>query len=450
MLRQGTGVHLPIYVPIGEDSWPPWSGFRIQSIAVNELAVALKHAEQLGDYNLQAACLKHLILGAEVPQPYLTQLAHLQISVQHDVEGHFRTLLSSFLICQTPATAESLRQQLKQLESDRRLPELPPALQWAAKVIISKLDGTVNLMAILQDLSTIQERLPAYIETIYSTRCALIEPRSDRGPPYWLSLAQILEVQPDGWDESADEISDDESKRDVGNMHRTNRRVLYELGRNRIEKEVNDGLVRGDVQGLPSLSKVDSSMSAPARQMSSDTVNTEIRDREFSPPPAELDAPVRIVEAAGIPAHSTHPRTKDETSEPTSLPPFPVPTLVAGAPESSAPESSAAGERRGIPVSGNDMQLTVFRRADSILLGSLSVAEKTPFVEGTTSTLADISDDEWPNTASQKRIVGISYPQSHGLQAANGVRTDQVQGNYVKVHLTEGSSDEENLPLERD
>ncbi|KAK3298907.1 uncharacterized protein B0H64DRAFT_472116 [Chaetomium fimeti] len=114
-LNQGGGVHLPIYVPSRHSRKPDWDMFFSRSTPAQRrvVEVAVRAAEQLGDYNLQAEALKLLILQSQDPKQWMTALAHLQLETQGDKEGYLATCLSRYLVATDPAEETTL---LKDLE----------------------------------------------------------------------------------------------------------------------------------------------------------------------------------------------------------------------------------------------------------------------------------------------------------------------------------------------
>ncbi|EAQ89291.1 hypothetical protein CHGG_05910 [Chaetomium globosum CBS 148.51] len=114
-LNQGGGVNLPIYVPSRHTRKPDWDMFFSRSTPAQRrvVEVAVRAAEQLGDYNLQAEALKLLILQSQDPKQWMAALAQLQLETQGDKEGYLTTCLSRYLIATDPAEEATL---LKDLE----------------------------------------------------------------------------------------------------------------------------------------------------------------------------------------------------------------------------------------------------------------------------------------------------------------------------------------------
>ncbi len=108
-------MDLPVYVPTQHNKRPPWAFFFRRSTPeqrrVAEVAAGAAH--QLGDYNLQAAALKLLILQSEDPRDLMDTLAHLQLEVQGDKEGYIATCLSRYLVITGPAEEAELLQRLE-------------------------------------------------------------------------------------------------------------------------------------------------------------------------------------------------------------------------------------------------------------------------------------------------------------------------------------------------
>lgn len=119
LLRQGNGVHLPIFVPQrGHLERPDWHSFVMRPEVTQEhsLQVALKAARFLGDYGLQSTCLKLLILQSSEPTSYMNDLATLQLEKQQDKEGFLGTCLSKYLVTRPTMSAAMFLGDIKRLD----------------------------------------------------------------------------------------------------------------------------------------------------------------------------------------------------------------------------------------------------------------------------------------------------------------------------------------------
>ncbi|KAL2169895.1 hypothetical protein VTG60DRAFT_5510 [Thermothelomyces hinnuleus] len=107
-LNQGTGIHLPIYVPTRHSRKPDWDMFFFRSTPAQRrvVEVAIRAAEQIGDYALQAEAMKLLILQSQDPRHLMSALASLQLETQGDKEGYLSRCLSMYLVA-TDLTAEA-------------------------------------------------------------------------------------------------------------------------------------------------------------------------------------------------------------------------------------------------------------------------------------------------------------------------------------------------------
>ncbi|KAK4039785.1 hypothetical protein C8A01DRAFT_36236 [Parachaetomium inaequale] len=114
-LDQGRGIHLPIYVPSRHSRKPDWDMFFSRSTPAQRrvVEVAIRAAEQLGDYNLQAEAIKLLILQSQEPKQWMSALAHLQLETQGDTEGYLATCLSRYLVATEPDEETALLRDLE-------------------------------------------------------------------------------------------------------------------------------------------------------------------------------------------------------------------------------------------------------------------------------------------------------------------------------------------------
>ncbi|KAM7192387.1 hypothetical protein V8F33_008400, partial [Rhypophila sp. PSN 637] len=94
----GPGVHLPVYIPAEPWDKPHWDMYSVRSNHQQRqaLQVALQAARFIGDYRLQATCLKILILYSQEPKVLMDSLSSLQFE-QGDTEGFLETCLSKYI-----------------------------------------------------------------------------------------------------------------------------------------------------------------------------------------------------------------------------------------------------------------------------------------------------------------------------------------------------------------
>ncbi|KAL2153941.1 hypothetical protein VTH82DRAFT_2617 [Thermothelomyces myriococcoides] len=115
LLRQGDGIHLPIYVPARRGKKPDWKAFVFRSTPNQRrvVEVAIKAAEHIGDYALQVEAMKLLILLSQDPRQLMSDLASLQLTTQGDREGCLSTSLSRYLVVTNPTEEADLLNDLK-------------------------------------------------------------------------------------------------------------------------------------------------------------------------------------------------------------------------------------------------------------------------------------------------------------------------------------------------
>ncbi|KAK4197056.1 hypothetical protein QBC40DRAFT_286287 [Triangularia verruculosa] len=119
-LRQGSGIHLPIYIPTYGSQKPPWDLFVFHSTPEQRHAVevAVAAAESICDYTLQSEALKLLAMMSPDPRQHMADLCRLQLEVQGDMEGCLATLLSSCLVANEPDDLRNLRKDLEKFDPE--------------------------------------------------------------------------------------------------------------------------------------------------------------------------------------------------------------------------------------------------------------------------------------------------------------------------------------------
>ncbi|KAM7190542.1 hypothetical protein V8F20_009675, partial [Naviculisporaceae sp. PSN 640] len=120
VIRPGRGIHLPVYIPAKPWDNPHWDMFSVRSSPQQRqsLHVALQAARYIGDYRLQAMCLKLLILHTQEPKVLMESLQSLQWE-QGDNEGFLETCLSKYLAVsgENGTTREDLISDFKKIDN---------------------------------------------------------------------------------------------------------------------------------------------------------------------------------------------------------------------------------------------------------------------------------------------------------------------------------------------
>jgi ankyrin repeat protein len=113
-LEQGPGINLPICVPSQNAVKLDWDNFmyRAGPGQKHTVEVAIRAADEIGDYGLRADAIKLLILQSDDPKPWFPALAKLQSDVQGDQEGYLATCLSSYLVSTVPGEEADLLSRL--------------------------------------------------------------------------------------------------------------------------------------------------------------------------------------------------------------------------------------------------------------------------------------------------------------------------------------------------
>ncbi|KAI1643340.1 uncharacterized protein F4817DRAFT_255737 [Daldinia loculata] len=175
-IRQGDGVHIPIYVPLRSER-PTWKAPEAPPEWKEAVHMALGIAKNLGDYETQSLCLKHLIIRSQEPHMLLGELSDLQNSIQDDQDSYLRTCLSKFLILSDAASQRGLAEDLFRFGQDKTIinQALPiehhnVSLQWARSVILPTLPGTIGGTVTIDKSGSFYAHLPTYIRHFISTR----------------------------------------------------------------------------------------------------------------------------------------------------------------------------------------------------------------------------------------------------------------------------------------
>ncbi|KAI0106082.1 hypothetical protein F4814DRAFT_430415 [Daldinia grandis] len=175
-IRQGDGVHIPIYVPLRAER-PAWKVPDAPPEWKEAVHMALGIAKDLGDYETQSLCLKHLIIRSQEPHMLLGELSDLQNSIQDDQDSYLRTCLSKFLILSDSESQRGLAEELFRFGQDKTIVNqtLPiehhnVSLQWARSVILPTLPSTMGGTVTIDKSGSFYAHLPTYIRHFISTR----------------------------------------------------------------------------------------------------------------------------------------------------------------------------------------------------------------------------------------------------------------------------------------
>ncbi|RYP20887.1 hypothetical protein DL765_002537 [Monosporascus sp. GIB2] len=175
-VRQGGGVNIPIYVPLRSER-PTWQVPEAPLEWKEAVQMALRTAKNLGDYETQALCLKHLIVRSHEPRRLLGELSDLQNLIQDDQDGYLRTCLSKLLILTDFDSQRQLAEELFRFKQDKAIinQELPiehhnVSLQWARSVILPTLPATIGGIPTMDKSGSFYARLPTYIRQFIDVR----------------------------------------------------------------------------------------------------------------------------------------------------------------------------------------------------------------------------------------------------------------------------------------
>ncbi|KAH7127743.1 hypothetical protein B0J13DRAFT_141223 [Dactylonectria estremocensis] len=90
-------IGIPYYIPIRQEN-PGWMAPNQPKDSSEPLEMVLKASKELNDYDMEASCLKELIVRSHEPATLFDELANLQRDRQQNVEGYLATCLSRYLI----------------------------------------------------------------------------------------------------------------------------------------------------------------------------------------------------------------------------------------------------------------------------------------------------------------------------------------------------------------
>lgn len=107
---------MPYYVPVHREN-PGWLPLDLVPPARQSLEMALKTSRELHDYRTEARCLQELSLRTQDPRRLLQELAKLQKSTQHDMDGYLATCLTRYLTCASSETKSVLLEDVKSFGS---------------------------------------------------------------------------------------------------------------------------------------------------------------------------------------------------------------------------------------------------------------------------------------------------------------------------------------------
>ncbi|KAK3339825.1 hypothetical protein B0T25DRAFT_363831 [Lasiosphaeria hispida] len=90
-------IFVPFYVPVDQEN-PGLKALDTASQNNEPLEMVLRASNELQDYHIQQLCLKELIVRSQDPSSFFAQLSSIQKATQN-MDGHFNTCLSRYLIC---------------------------------------------------------------------------------------------------------------------------------------------------------------------------------------------------------------------------------------------------------------------------------------------------------------------------------------------------------------
>lgn len=107
---------MPYYVPVYREN-PGWMSPDLIPIARQSLQMALSTSRDIRDYRTEARCLQELALRTRDPSRPLQELADLQKSKQHDMDGYLATCLTRYLTCGNAETKSALLEDIESFGS---------------------------------------------------------------------------------------------------------------------------------------------------------------------------------------------------------------------------------------------------------------------------------------------------------------------------------------------
>lgn len=103
---------MPYYVPMCREN-PGWLPPDLIPTARQSLQMALDTSREIHDYRTEARCLQELSLRTRDPSRPLQELAELQRSKQHDMDGYLATCLTRYLACGDAETKSALMEDME-------------------------------------------------------------------------------------------------------------------------------------------------------------------------------------------------------------------------------------------------------------------------------------------------------------------------------------------------
>ncbi|EFX05708.1 hypothetical protein CMQ_3777 [Grosmannia clavigera kw1407] len=157
---------LPVYLPLAKES-PGWPVAQ-DSPAMELLATVLQASRELGDYALQAACLREMICSSQDPRALFSTLIQLQLKVMGDKVGALQSLLSTYLLADDDTSRLALRMHLAEFapvstQWDRAVDQA--ALEWSRLKVLRALSLTMqgDISAEAKDEARLADQLLAGI-----------------------------------------------------------------------------------------------------------------------------------------------------------------------------------------------------------------------------------------------------------------------------------------------
>lgn len=128
---------MPYYVPINGEN-PGWLPPEPTLTGHESLQMALRTCREIQDYQTEARCLQELSLRTQDPDRSLQELAELQKSKQHDMNGYLATCLTRYLLCVTNESKTALLQDMASFGPWEEPSDLLSPTVAAARDVISR------------------------------------------------------------------------------------------------------------------------------------------------------------------------------------------------------------------------------------------------------------------------------------------------------------------------
>ncbi|KAH7176738.1 hypothetical protein EDB81DRAFT_49620 [Dactylonectria macrodidyma] len=106
-------IGIPYYIPIRQEN-PGWMPPNLPTGSSEPLEMVLKASKELNDYDIEASCLKELIVRSHEPATLFDRLASFQKERQQNMEGYLATCLSRYLITKDEDAKSKLLRDLSE------------------------------------------------------------------------------------------------------------------------------------------------------------------------------------------------------------------------------------------------------------------------------------------------------------------------------------------------